>query len=71
MLDQGAVQHHVGVPGLYRAAHRLAQLRRLGRQQFHGLGRVLPGRRGAGSEPGRPLGERLPFCAGRPAPAGR
>ena len=57
--DQRPVQDHVGVPGLLRVPDRLAQLRRPGGEQCHGLVHVPPGRRGPDPEPGRELGERL------------
>ena len=60
--DQGPVQDDVGVPGLLRVPDRLAELRRPGREQGHGLFHVSPGRRGADREPGRELGERLAFA---------
>jgi hypothetical protein len=57
--DQGAVQDHVGVPGLLRVPDRLAELRRPGCEQRDDLLHVPPGRRGSHREPGRQLGERL------------
>ncbi len=51
--DQRPVHDHAGVPGLLRGPDRRAQLRRPGREQRDGLGRVPPGRRCTGPEPGR------------------
>jgi hypothetical protein len=59
--DQGAVQDHVGVSGLLRRPDCLAELRRPGSEQVHGLGHVPPGRGGADRESGRELGGRLAF----------
>jgi AAA domain len=57
--NQRPVQDHIGVPGLLRVPDRLAQLRRPGSEQFHGLIHIAPGRGGADREPGCEVGECL------------
>ena len=60
--DQGAVQDHVGMPGLPGVPDRLAELRGAGREQFHGLVHVPPGRGDADTEADGQAGERLAFA---------
>ena len=60
--DQGAVDDHVGMPGVLGGGQCPAQLRGAGGQQGDGLGDVAPGGGGADAEPGGQLGERLAFA---------
>jgi hypothetical protein len=57
--DQGAVDDHVGMPGLLRVPDCLAELRRPGGEQRDSLLDIPPGRGGAYPEAGRQAGERL------------
>ena len=50
------------MPGLPGGPQRLAQLRGPGSQQRRGLRDVPPGSGGTNAEPGRQLGEGLPFA---------
>jgi hypothetical protein len=60
--DEGAVDHHEGMPGLPGRPQRITQPGGPGSQQRDGLLHIPPGSRGADREPGRKLRERLAFA---------